>query len=396
MIIEELLFEEESSTLDFKQEQYAYANAEDYQKSELLKDILAFANAWRRNDAYILIGVEEVKGGKSIVLGIDNDLDDADLQQFVNSKTQRPLIFEYKNTLIDGKRIGIIKIPINERPIYLNKDYGKLKKHSVYIRRGSSTSVATPDEVAKMGASSQSERNIPILKLAFANVDTKLCNGENFNTTSKVLKLPENTEIPDYQENKSYHSFDVLESRRTINKNYYRELVNFYYSKTIRQPISFCISNISDFTATDIKIEMIVDNNQNSIHFVMEDELPKEPHASYDYLSNLPNMKFLPEHMAEMQNKPDITIKHIGSTWHMDILFQKVRPGQTVFTKDTLYFYSTKSEEVNFTYNIFADNLPSPIEGNLSISVQVQKWESSLEEIQELRHQEFLTKHMSQ
>ncbi len=396
MIIEELLFEEESSTLDFKQEQYAYANANDYQKSELLKDILAFSNAWRRNDAYILIGVEEVKGGKGIVLGIDNDLDDADLQQFVNSKTQRPLIFEYKNILIDGKKIGIIKIPINERPIYLNKDYGKLKKHSVYIRRGSSTDIATPDEVAKMGASNQSEKNIPILELAFANADTKLCIGENFDMTSKVLKLPENTEIPDYQESKSYHSFDILASHRTINKHYYRELVNFYYSKTVRQPISFCISNLSDFTATDIKIEMIVDNDDDNIHFLLEDELPEEPYASYDHFSNLHNIKSLPEHMADMQNKPDITIKHIGNTWHIDIMFQKVRAGQTVFTKDTVYFYSTKSEEVNFIYNIFADNLPSPIKGNLSINVNVLKWESSLEEIQKLRRQEFLTNQRNQ
>lgn len=30
MIIEELLFEEESSTLDFKQEQYTYTNANVY------------------------------------------------------------------------------------------------------------------------------------------------------------------------------------------------------------------------------------------------------------------------------------------------------------------------------------------------------------------------------
>jgi len=66
MNIEELLYEEESSTLDFKQEQYKFIRANDYQKSELLKDILAFANAWRREDAYILIGVEEIKGGRNL------------------------------------------------------------------------------------------------------------------------------------------------------------------------------------------------------------------------------------------------------------------------------------------------------------------------------------------
>ena len=31
-------------------------------KSDLLKDVLAFVNSWRRTTAYVLIGVREVKG----------------------------------------------------------------------------------------------------------------------------------------------------------------------------------------------------------------------------------------------------------------------------------------------------------------------------------------------
>lgn len=89
-LIDQLLFGEEGNTLDFKSEQYRFSGATDDEKSELLKDILAFANAWRRADAYILIGVKEVKGGRSEVVGIADHLDDAHIQQFVNSKTQRP------------------------------------------------------------------------------------------------------------------------------------------------------------------------------------------------------------------------------------------------------------------------------------------------------------------
>ena len=87
--LEELLNESESSSLDFKRDQYPFENATDDQKSELLKDILAFANAWRRSDAYILIGVEDIKPGRSRPVGLSKHLDDADLQQFVNAKTNR-------------------------------------------------------------------------------------------------------------------------------------------------------------------------------------------------------------------------------------------------------------------------------------------------------------------
>ena len=62
-LFERLLYEGESTALDFKNERYRFPKATDDDKSELLKDILGFANAWRRSEAYILIGVEDVLGG---------------------------------------------------------------------------------------------------------------------------------------------------------------------------------------------------------------------------------------------------------------------------------------------------------------------------------------------
>lgn len=64
---ESLLYSSESDTLDFKLCQYHFDDKE--KKAEFLKDILAFANSWRKTDAYILIGVKDVPGGKSEVVG---------------------------------------------------------------------------------------------------------------------------------------------------------------------------------------------------------------------------------------------------------------------------------------------------------------------------------------
>lgn len=155
VLLEQLLNEEESTTLDFKRDQYPFVNAPDEQKSELLKDILAFANAWRRSDAFILVGVNELKGGRSIPVGVTEHLDDAQLQQFVNSKVQRPLAFSYHRVEIDGYPVGVFQIPLQSRPFFLTKDYGRLKRDVVYIRRGSSTDVVALDEVLKMQAANQ-------------------------------------------------------------------------------------------------------------------------------------------------------------------------------------------------------------------------------------------------
>ena len=167
-LVQSLLFEEESTTLDFKRDQYKFVGANDGDKSELLKDVLAFANAWRRTDAYILIGVDELKGKEKSIVVIEEFLDDAQLQQFINSKTQKPLAFSYQNIAFRGTSIATIHIPVQERPFYITKDYGKLKKNVVYIRRGSSTDEATPEEIATMRLSHPEPINtLPKLRVAF-------------------------------------------------------------------------------------------------------------------------------------------------------------------------------------------------------------------------------------
>jgi hypothetical protein len=150
-LMEQLLHEGESSSLDYKRDQYPFAGASDDEKGELLKDILAFANGWRHTEAYILIGVEEITGGRSTVVGVRLHIPENDLQQFVNSKTNRPITFSYQSYPFEGKHVGIITIPQQDRPLYLNKNYGKLGKHVVYYRQGTTTAIASPDDIARMG-----------------------------------------------------------------------------------------------------------------------------------------------------------------------------------------------------------------------------------------------------
>ena len=109
---ERLLYEEESPTLDFKRDQYPFANASEEEKSELLKDILGMANAWRRSEAFILIGVKDVRGGRSNVYGIaaSDHLADHSLQQFVNNPTNRPVRFGYEAFGFEGKQVGVIRV----------------------------------------------------------------------------------------------------------------------------------------------------------------------------------------------------------------------------------------------------------------------------------------------
>mgnify|MGYP005991153765 CR=1 FL=1 len=229
-LIESLLFEEEGSSLDFKQEQYRFQKASDEDKSELLKDILAFTNAWRRTDAYILIGVREVKGSKCEVVGITEDLDDAQVQQFVQSKVNKPIRLAYLTAELDAKKVALITVPVQARPIFLKKDYGKLKSNTVYVRRGSSTSIALPDEIASMGAADNAElAKSPSLSPFIASGDHDEIRSMEFEAKVELVKLPDSSQFPTYGTRRSpdYHALSTSYLDHE-NPQYYAEYAEYF------------------------------------------------------------------------------------------------------------------------------------------------------------------------
>lgn len=198
--IEQLLYEEEGPTLDFKRDQYPFIKASEEEKSELLKDMLGFANCWRRADAYILIGVEDTQGGRGIVHGISAHLQDHWLQQFVNNLTNRPIQFGYEACEFDGKQIGVIRIESQRRPIFLRRDYGRLKKGEVYVRRGSSTDPskpADPDEIAHMGSGHEFGTTTASLVVEFGESDRELCLGDRIDWSAELCNMPSADKIPE-------------------------------------------------------------------------------------------------------------------------------------------------------------------------------------------------------
>ena len=188
--LEQLLHESESPYLDFKRDQYRFVGATDEEKAELLKDILAFANAWRRTDAFILIGVEERKGERGKVHGVSSHFDDAMLQQFVNSKTQRAIEFSVETLPMDGQKIDAIRIPVQRRPLYLKKDFARLKAGVVYFRRGTTTAEANPDEIAAMGEEAAEPKSPePVLQFQFAESVPEGLGGQKFKELGASVAL---------------------------------------------------------------------------------------------------------------------------------------------------------------------------------------------------------------
>ena len=330
-LLESLLYEEESPTLDFKKEQYPFSKASEEEKSELVKDILGFANAWRRSDAYILIGVEEVRGGKSEVIGIQNHLDDHTLQQFINSLTNQPVRFHYEAATIEGKQVGVIRIEQQTRPIYLKKKYGKLDKDKVYVRRGSSTDPqkpATLDEIAQMRVEPEDiDANLAVV---FSNPDTKELIGSHLSIEAELCNLPPS--LPDLPRNS--YILDSISAYRT-NHQYYRELAHYIYVCKLFRPVRLSISNVGRVAARNVRVEFSV-NSLMQIEMLQKENLPQMPKKqSLGPELNLNRMRFTktPGNVCINQTTDQLTI---------EIDCGDLQPGRRIFSD---VFYIGKKTE---------------------------------------------------
>ena len=234
------------------------------EKSELLKDILGFANAWRRSEAYILIGVEEVRGGRSNVLGITatDHLDDHSLQQFVNNLTNRPVQFHYEAFGYEGKQFGIIRIEEQPRPIYLKHDYGKLQKEKAYVRRGSSTDPTKPasiEEIAQMGQASLPQ--VAELVVEFADVERDDSIGPTVSWDAEYCEMPATESIPDLSERKydgvlKRTDLSAFQGHDRLNENYYRELADYEFFRRLFRPIRLVVRNVGQVSANNVRAEL--------------------------------------------------------------------------------------------------------------------------------------------
>jgi hypothetical protein len=351
--LEGLLYQSESETLDFKVAQYPFDKATNEQKSELLKDILAFANAWRQSDAFILIGVEEVRGGRGVVRGVATHLLNRNLQQFVHSKTNRPVTFAYSNEILDGIEIGVISVPLQDRPIFLAKDFGNLRANVVYIRRGDTTGEANPDEVFRMGSSASPLAGQPLLELDLVEPDARRKLGTKVELESISVELPPRKQIP------KLGNGSPLYEQGFPNRNYYIELAQFARDTTFLCPLGIAITNTSTTCAEDVIVTIQIESNG----FVVIDQahLPRQPEKS-----------LIVPLSRQMLRDPEPTVSVVTLLGGFEIRAEigTIQAGRTEWSADVFYIGARENRETEASATVFANNLRVPINVVLKLGIK--------------------------
>jgi tetratricopeptide (TPR) repeat protein len=145
----------ETETLDFKRE-LALQHAEG--KAELVKDVIAIANT-AADTGYLLVGVDK----SGLIVGIEN-LEEERIQQVVHTYINPKISLKCDIVPIAGVgflNVGVLSIRGLERPHRVARAIGRLRQDQVFVRRGTTTAEASPDELYRMReTTSELQRNI--------------------------------------------------------------------------------------------------------------------------------------------------------------------------------------------------------------------------------------------
>jgi hypothetical protein len=354
-MVERLRYKGEGPDLDFKQAQYRFIGASEHEKCELLKDILAMANAYRHGSGYILIGLRDQTPHPAEVVGISpsDHIDDATLQQFVSSKVTPKLAFRYEERLFENRTVAIVTIPKQQRPFYLSKDYGKLGKSVVYVRRGSSTDEASPSEVAKMGLD-DNEKGKPRIELFLQNGQS-----ETLSTRFDLRFLHFDDEFPDYEANVRIEHEDgqvtTMPSLVPINHHYWRDGAEYLSAMNRLIRVRLALANRSDFSLTAAKLEVtcIAPGNEQ-VMMMRARDLPEEPDRHSLIFQVRPTA-------FERQNER-MSVDDRGSQPVCHIRLGNLLPGETERGQDDLAILPKASGTYKLRVRILAGEISPPID----------------------------------
>lgn len=349
--IRRLLGTPEGPALDFKRDQYSFAGAAEREKSELLKDILAFANTSRAETAYILIGVEERPTGPSEVVGVQSHLEDSDLHQFVNSKTNKPVEFSYERHQYDSKQIGVLSVPIQPRPVYVTRPFGIVQANAVYLRDGSATRIASPTEVADMGADAGTKAAVPELVVNWCEPSTRTYLGPDYVHTTTELSPPA----------RSWRILEFLyKDDRVVTANEYRRA----HERNLQRPIGLAITNNGKTVATTVQITISV--------------------PEYEGVTISPNPSRNSKGLAGSEELPIDVIDRQGR-YELVVNVDRIRPGETVWAGNGFRLGVSKNDTLTFRAHLIGDNLPKQVDLELPLRVERTKREIRIEEFPKAR-----------
>ena len=399
--------DEESPNLDFKKEEYKKA---DY--TSLIKDVLSMANALNTETKRIVIGVKYKPGEEKEIFGLEKLSDQAIFENIIQENIEPNINFKYYPYSYKNKKLGVIEIfDTYDKPYMMKKDYGKLRKGDMWIRKGSRQSKVTREDLDRMfeirkksdfddkviiGFGKDLKSDICVTKSNIKkesfpssvrkkeletlidkldkkydenikkenkielSVSAKLATmsvnmfGE-FRDSDKSIRVGYDrlTNMPIYKTKEK-----LLESIKNISYDYYDDDCYYFFEKKSNK-INFFIYNDGTEFLEDVRIELFFDSNI----FVIAKEIYEKPRRGHTFM--------LPQNINTNYSYPNVYEDEgfiIVEEEHDRIRHKTLTE---VFYEDlrVLVKPNVEIKNIEVKYKIGAKNLANHVEGTININI---------------------------
>ena len=371
----ELLRRGEGIDVDYKSKQYRFIGEKgpdaEKVKSKLLKDVLAFANAERTRNAFILVGVKD-EDGECEVVGINpsDAIDDAKIQEFVESKANKPVPLRCYSHEHEGKHVWVIEVIGGDPPYFVPKDdYGEVRNRIAYTRRGSKNVPLSPDDLIAIGRRQvRTEVEVVSLSLRLEKPGTETPE-ELVEIKSRWVEYP--TRIPDYTTDIWTDDGSPLGNIRYMpaigkSRSFLRDVAEFIQVQQFFTASRLCVRNTGMAGAIGVVVTLTYDKN---LWVMPEKEYPNEPSDSV-----VGNITPIADQLRASNVTGDPDRREIVVT------IGDVNPGLSIYS-DLIYIGSQIDGEAKITFTATAANLPNPIVSEAVVKVIAEEVEFDLDDV---------------
>ena len=260
---------------------------------------------------------------------------------------------------------------------YIKKDYGKLIGGNVYYRQGSSTAIATPEEVAEMGnVISQDGDNKIDIKFSFYYDNNQITPVEIFEYSNVFLSPFQDSIIKRFDKSEKTNILAIMNSIGEKNEyKYYKELSSWLHESSLYYPLKFYIKSESKVPIKKLEAKSIIPFN--SI-FDFKDGFSELSPLNKQYRNSMDSIR---NYHLMTYSDIKVVFDKIQYNWIITINIELLRPDEEIVTKKYLFIKMINSNEINLNFKVYGENIPKAIEKSLKIKSIISNRAMTLDDL---------------
>jgi len=213
----------------------------------------------------------------------------------------------------------------------------------------------------------------------FAQPDTAADTGTDIVLSTRLIRVDDFDQIPDYTETKATKEEKKAEAGESLlatnylrllgaepNKNFYRQQITYQILKAFFVPVRFWLKNKGGVGARDVFIDLKIEATTSGVILLPLAEFPSSPPSATESSFTLPSMARIPA-------KPDTLLSRSANSWSTQLEVRALQPQREVSPATEFLIGAMTSCDVVVTARVYADTLPEPSKQDLRIHLNVQQ-----------------------